>query len=242
MRLVREPTETMRVYLVRGDLAFGWLRPVRDGSWHWRGGAPVSWPWQETEFAVASENAVAEFVAVDCLAMNTGVDGLILSQFARTKLDALLSPAGEFWPVRVLGRQYWWFNCLACIDALDRRRTDADWSVVEGDWGSFHWITTTRRLAFRVGRLKTATAMFRVPEYPQGALFGGEALERAVGRHELTGFRFDLVWSSEGGGVTDPPGVGFGGVFDAAPAPESERARARAKMLLERRAEAGDGR
>lgn len=229
----------MRVHLVRGDPAFGWLRPVRDELWNWRGGAPVSWPWEEAEFAVASENAAAEFVAVDCLIMNTGVDGLIVSEFARSRLDALLSTAGEFWPVRVLGHQYWWFNCLACIDALDRQRTDADWSVVEGDWGAFHWITTTRRLAFRASRLKSAVAMFRVPEYPQGALFGSGALEEAVERHQLTGFRFDPVWSSEGGGVTDPPGVGFGGVFDATPAPEIERARARAKALLERRAEAG---
>lgn len=197
------------------------------------------WRWEEAEFTVAAENAPEEFVAVDCLPMNTEADGLIVSEFARSKLEEVLAPAGEFWPVRVLGHRYWWFNCIARVEALDRRRTDADWSVIKGDWGSFRWITAARQLAFRAGRVTGAPAMFRVPEFPQGVLFANEALGHAVDRLGLTGFRLDLVWSSESGGVRDPPGVGFGGVFDGPSAIEARRKRIQAKLLLERRAQAG---
>ena len=81
--------------------------------------------------------------------MNTGSDGPILSDFARNVLDDILSPAGEFWPVQVLGHQYWWFNCLASVNALDVDRTDADWDEVDGEWGSFRWISVPRALEFQ---------------------------------------------------------------------------------------------
>ena len=224
----------MRLYLARGDLAFSSLRPVPEGAWRWRGGAPVAHDWDEPRLT-ACDGAPGEFIPVDCMAMSTGIDGFILSDFAREALDLLLRSAGEFWPVSVCGRRYWWFNCLASLEALDRRRTDADWSTVEGSWGSFRWITTTRRLAFQASKIRAAPVVFRVPEYPQGVLFSTERLDEAVVRHGLTGFRFDLIWSSRDGGVSDPPGVGLGGVFDDVPRNELERKRSDAKATLERR-------
>lgn len=229
----------MKLYVVRGDLDFAWLQPAGEGDWSWRGGVPVSWAWREPEFTLPAETIQQGFLPVDCLAMNTGADGLILSDYARDKLHDLLSPAGEFWPVRVLGHRYWWFNCLARVDGLDPARTEADWGVVEGEWGEFRWITSPRRLAFRVHSVRAAPTMFRVPEFPQGFLFGRESLERAVQTHRLTGFRFDLVWRESTGGVCDPPGFGFHGVFDDAAPGALARKRANARALLEQRARRG---
>lgn len=224
----------MRVFVVRSDTAFTLLRPSREELWTWRGGAPITDDWKCPDLIVA-EGGAGEFIAADCLELNSGTDGLILSDFALDRLDALLRPAGEFWPVKVVGRRYWWFNCLACVEALDRERTDADWSQVGGEWGSFRWITTTRRLAFDRDRVASAPALFRVPEYPQGVLFGTEALSGAVRESELTGFQFDSVWSAAEGGVADPPGVGLGGVFDAVDNEDVERRRADAMLVLRRR-------
>ncbi len=67
---------------------------------------------------------------------------------------------------------------------------------------------------------------------PQGVLFATEAFEHAVEQHALTGFRLDMVWSLKGGGVGDPPGVGFGGVFDRADPAQLAGKRAAAKALL----------
>lgn len=229
-----ELTGAMRLFVVRSDLAFTLLRPVSEASWRWRGGAPVSDHWENVELTVA-EGTESGFIGVDCLELISGNDGPILSEFARDRLDTLLSPSGEFLPVSVMGRRYWWFNCVATVEALDRKETDCDWSVVDGDWGSFSWITTTRRLAFQPSRIASAPAMFRVPEYPQGVLFATEALTRAVEHHELTGFQLDVVWSAQQGGVFDPPGVGLGGVFDGGTDAELKRRRARARSTLERR-------
>lgn len=210
------------------------LRPVHEWSWHARGGVPVSEPWAPIEFTRV-EDAAEEFIAADCLTMNTGADGFLISEFARGVLSPRLDQAGQFWPVSVLGQQYWWLNCMATVEALDRQETDADWSVVDGAWGSFSWISTTRRLAFRPTQLEEAPMLFRIPEYPQGVLFARDEMRAIVEDAGLTGFRFDVVWSEREGGVADPPGVGFGGVFDRVSAREIERKRRWARDILARR-------
>ena len=228
----------MRLYLVRGDLAFSSLRLVPEEEWPCRAGVPVSQPWRPLELAATGDDGAA-LIPVDCFALNTGADGFVLSDYAHSRLVELMSPAGEFWSVSIAGRRYWWFNCLACVEVLDRQATDADWSTVSGAWGSFRWITSTRRLAFVADGVAEAPVVFRVPEYPQAVLFAGERLKRAVSDLELTGFEFDLVWSSESGGVANPPGVSLGGVFDAAQSDadlgEATRRREAAVAILARR-------
>src|SRR3954468_24978238 len=130
----------MKVYLLRGDLDYHWLQPVEPSSWNWRGGAPVSFAWPEPELKLPNGSDREEFVPVDCLGVNAAADGPVLSAYAVARLAGLLRPAGELWPVRVLGHRYWWFNCLARLDALDLPQTEADWDVVGGDWGEFRWI------------------------------------------------------------------------------------------------------
>ena len=231
----------MKLYLLRGDLDFHWLRPADDATWQARGGVRVAVPWREPKLAPSTDETGTEFLPVDCLPMNTGCDGPILSGFAQDALAGLIGPAGEFWPVGVLGFRYWWFNCLATVDALDADSTDAEWSAVDGDWGEFRWITAPRRLAFRSVHVASAPAMFRVPEFPQGVLFVGDAVEQAVRLHGLTGFRLDLVWSSAEGGVRDPAGFGFAGVFEGPSPDELARKRAWARAALrERRAQSRD--
>jgi hypothetical protein len=219
----------MLLYLLRGDPTFNMVWPVQNQLWQAQGGKEVVGPWQEIDF---TPDKVDEFVAVDCLTMNTGTDGLLINNYARNLLDPLLSDVGEFWPVRVLGQQYWWHNCLALVDALDQKNTDADWSSIGGSWGSFKWITTTRSLSFKQNRVKRAPVLFRIPEYPQGVLFAQTALRNAVRHYGLTGFRFDLVWSADIGGVLDPAGLGFGGVLAPISTHDLESKRQAARKLL----------
>jgi len=235
-----ELTGTMELFSVRGDLDFHWLRPADSGTWPWRGGVPVTFAWHEPELEPDPADSEEEFIPVDCLPMNTGCDGLILSDFARRTLEGLLLPAGELWPVRVLGHQYWWYNCLAMVNALDRDVTDADWEVVEGEWGEFRWIGTPRRLVFDPKALRDAPPVFRIPEFPQGVLFGGGAFAHAVVSNGLTGFRIDPVWSEGAGGVPDPAGFGFGDALEETDPDDLERKRGEARTrLLNRRARIG---
>ena len=97
----------MHLFLVRGDPAFSMLRPVHECDWQVQGGMPVSEPWNEVEFTDVDDASV-DFIAVDCLTMNTVADGFLVSAFALSVLSPMLSDGGEFWPVHVFGLPYWW--------------------------------------------------------------------------------------------------------------------------------------
>ena len=224
----------MRLFHVGADHAFTMLRPVHKDAWQARGGTPVSKPWNEVDFTPV-DDAPEDFIEVDCLTMNTIADGFLLSTFARDVLAPSLKGGGEFWPVWIHGLRYWWLNCLAVEQALDRGKTDAEWSVVGGAWGSFSWITTTRRLAFDQSRLQQMPLLFRIPEYPQGVLLAGDELLNLVESHQLTGFKFELVWSVEEGGTSNPAGVGLGNMFEPMSQPDIERRRRLARELLAKR-------
>jgi hypothetical protein len=195
----------MNLYLVRGDIDFGCLCSMDNAPWPSKGGVLVQ-SWTEPILTMCDD---VEFLPLDCMAMNTGSDGLILSSLARDTLQDILSPAGQFLPVRVLNYNYWWFNCVACVTGLDSERTDAEWEEVKGNWGTFRWISAPRTLEFHVDVVATAPSMFRVPEFPYGTLFGNEILKQAIANQNLTGFRMDRVWSKDHGGMTNPPGFDF---------------------------------
>jgi len=187
--------------------------------------------------AVRSDDPHPDFLPSDCFPMNTGTDGPILSDFARKSLELLLSPAGEFWPVQLLNRRYWWFNCLACVDALDTTLTDGDWETISGDWGTFRWMTSVTKLALRPTALTLAPSLFRLPEFPQGVLLGTELLQDAVTRSGLVGFRFDCLWSLSHGGVQNPPGFGLQEENRVSTFGELAHKRAQASATLAKRSE-----
>ena len=191
--------------------------------------------WQEPKLTVEAGDKESDFLPVDCFSMNTGSDGPLLSQYARDVLGEQLQDAGEFWPVEVLGYRYWWFNCLASVAALDPARTEAEWGVVDGEWGEFKWITSVQRLAFLPDAVDSAPAVFRIPEFPQGTLFSSEPLARAIDGNRLTGFQLDPVWSQDGGGVLHPSGFDLPGTLAEPDRAEISRKRAQARTTLDRR-------
>ena len=223
----------MIVFLMCMNSSFTMVRPKNELSWVYKGGVSPATPWSELEFVPATLDD--EFMFVDCLAMNTSSDGFLISEYALSHLKLLLEPSVHFWPVRVLGQPYWWLNCMTQIKALDQVNTDADWSEINGKWGSIRWISATRRIVFEVESLRDAPQIFRLPEYPQGLLFARDKLNQVVQDKNLTGFKFELVWCARTGGVFDPPGVGLGGLFDgkSSQARETERRRTR-EILIDR--------
>ena len=225
----------MRLYFLRGDLDFYWLQTLDDAPWPWRGGVPVESSWAEPTLTVSEKKLAETFLPVDCMSMNTGSDGPILSSYARDVLGEMLSPAGQFLPVRVQDHQYWWFNCLSCVSALDPERTDAEWNRIRVNENFYKWISVPRALEFQSEVVALAPNLFRIPEFPQGVLFGTEKLNYAIRRYKLTGFRMDTVWSSVEGGVRNPSGFDFSEAFtDRAPG-EIARKRARVQATLKRR-------
>jgi hypothetical protein len=228
----------MMLYLLREDLDFGLLRSVDDTPELLHGGVPVTILWKDPILAAAASSE--QFVPVDCLSLNAGIDGPILSNYARYVLNDILLSAGQWLPVMAHGYQYWWFNCLAYVDALDIERTEAEWDEVSGKWGSYRWISVPRALEFKADMVASAPAMFRVRQFPRGVLFVNETFCRAVAQYELVGFRIDKVWSSIDGAVRNPPGFEFCDALTDSPPEVVLRKRARAEGVLQRRQETAE--
>lgn len=184
----------MRVHLLRGADDEGALRPIDGFDWAGLGGVPYIGRWPEP--ALAPYEGVA-WRGLDCVALSAATDGVLLSERAEEALRKAMTGSGEVWPVRVEGGRYWWVNILAEADALGE---GTEGEVVAG------FLLTVRRLAFRPLAVSDAPDIFRVPELPTGYLFARDGVVDAAAG--LSGFRFDLVWSLDEGGVLNAPGLG----------------------------------
>ena len=184
----------MRVHLLRGADEEGALRPADGFDWAGLGGVPYTGRWPEP--GLAPYDGVA-WRGLDCTVLSAATDGVVVSERAEAALHEAMAGSGEVWPVRVAGKRNFWVNILGETDALG---VGTEGDFVEG------FLLTIRRLAFRSLAVSDAPGIFRVPELPSGYLFARDrVVDAAAG---LSGFRFDLVWSADGGGVWDAPGLG----------------------------------
>ncbi len=115
---------------------------------------------------------------------------------------------------------------------LDHENTDADWSAISGNWGSFRWISSTRRLEFESSKLEKAPMIFLVPEFPQGMLFANEELRSIVNKNRLTGFVFQPVWSKTTGGIFQTLEMESGGMIDIPSKADIRRRRQSAREVV----------
>jgi len=196
----------MRVFLLRGDRDYQVLRPEIEDFWVGRSGVASLGHWQVPRLVPFNEEQYKSdaLLSVDAWPLDATADGFVLSERARRVLGPVLSQCGELLPVYVLDRILWWFNCLVRVDAL-AAGTSGEWIESGGE----RFLAEVRQLEFQLERVQAAPPVFRVPELPAGYLFAGLSLLKFVERSELVGFRFDLVWSVEDGGVVSPEGFGF---------------------------------
>ncbi len=113
-------------------------------------------------------------------------------------LAPLLLPCGEDLPVQLDGLDYCWFNCTAMVDIADQDRLEGK-HATESSMPPGSWDRITR-WSFHLERVVTAPAVFTVPQ-KRRTLMCTDVLRQAVEAHDLLGFRFDLLWSPENGGV-----------------------------------------
>lgn len=223
----------MFISILRGDFALGVVEAAPGHIWPVPGGTSIH-KWKELDL-VEVGFVDDEFIAADCLTMNTGADGSLLSEYAVEMLTPLLVDSAQLLPVRIMGHRYWWLNCIAAIDCLDRENTDADWNTISGDWGSFRWISGTRRLEFELNRLEKAPEIFRIPEFPQGMLFAKDELRSIVNKNCLTGFVFQPVWSKTTGGIFHPLEIESSGMIDIPSKGDVKRRRQSTREILANR-------
>jgi len=194
----------MNIYRVDADCAYGVLPIVEEPGlvrfWRETAGKPSSANWRIPTMLVELDN---DFVPVDCVCSATPPGrGLLLNRRARDALGELLSPYGEFLPVRLGSFDYRWFNCTVQVDAVDQERTEGVRAEPPARPG--FWMRITR-WAFKPEALAQPPVIFGLPR-DRPTLLCGDVLKSAVEQADLLGFEFQLLWSSETGGVRVNPG------------------------------------
>ncbi len=196
----------MNVYKLGADLAYGQLVYATDNidhaqamRWLEAAGTPRAADWQPPP--LESPRGGPKVLPLDCIgAAAFAGHGALLSARARELLAPLLLPCGEYLPVQLDGLDYCWFNCTTVADIArsgwHRGRALRSMTV------SFRIVgKTSTRWSFHPERVATAPAVFTVPQQRR-TLMCTDVLRQAVEAHDLLGFRFDLLWSPEHGGVT----------------------------------------
>lgn len=148
-------------------------------------GRPLSPDWGVQEAEPFSSDG---FLMLDCVQMLSSGEFALLSARARAALEPIFDGLGEFLPVSLLGRAYWWFNCLAVSDCLTDAGQRMNWM------GPERFFEPAPAWPFDAKRVAAAPAIFRVPQVPVGEVFVGEAVASAVSRQQLVGFDLRRVW------------------------------------------------
>lgn len=192
----------MRVFTVKGDHQLAWINPVGDGEGvrlSKARGISVAAGWQPLRIQLIStlgeEDEIDPPVLTDC--PHLGAAQLLLSARARDALAPLLEPEGEFLAVEAAFGDYWIYNCLRSLDALD----EAQSAIERFPDGGIKRITRHELQPEVIGQ----HAIFHL-HGKTGTCYATDRLAAAVERAGLTGFMFTEVWSSERGGVTLPRG------------------------------------
>jgi hypothetical protein len=193
----------MNVYRITADCAYGLLPIVEESLvrlWGEAAGKPSAANWRIPTMLVEPDR---DFVPVDCVcsAITPG-RGLLLNRRAREAIGELLASCGEFLPVRLGSFDYQWFNCTVQIDAVDHEKIEGVQAAPPAPPG--HWRRITR-WAFKPEALVQPPAIFGLPR-DRPTLLCTDVLKAAVERADLLGFEFQLLWSSETGGVPVNPG------------------------------------
>ena len=195
----------MNVYKMGAEFAYGRFVYARDKTDYaqrerWAGavGKPSAADWQPPP--LESSRGGAKVLPLDCVSAATfRSDSMLLNVRARELLAPLLLPCGEYLPVQLDGLDYCWFNCTTMIDIADQDGIEGELREGDAREAPDCWKSITR-WSLHPERVATAPAVFIVPQ--RGTPMCMDVLRQAVEAHDLLGFRFDLLWSPEDGGVT----------------------------------------
>jgi hypothetical protein len=143
-------------------------------------GKPISDVWQRMKITLFDEY---EGLKLDLHDMLFFLFAPAFNEKAMRALYPVISQAGELLPATVGSTTYQVLNVTRFIDCLDRRRTNALFSMHD-------LISEYRTLVFRE-ELLTGQYIFKVPQLPKTNVFVTNAFVDLVGKHNLTGLEFE---------------------------------------------------
>lgn len=179
---------TVRIYVTNVDQGYEWLIPHGEPHrWLVGDGESRAATWQPDEVSVLTDDDGRPRKHADVPWMAGGV--LVLSPRAFDATRELLSPWGEFLPVRTVeGRDYQVFNPLVLCDALDEELSD----IVRLDSGL---VLSIKKHVFRPGKLPPAS-VFGLSQLRNSDLYLTGDLVDQLSAFGFRGTTFTLVWQS----------------------------------------------
>lgn len=192
----------INVYRVGGDLQYGRISPaarIMDGKRQ-----PVFPDDIKLEDWELYPIRLSKFTTdVDFILYYAG-DDFVVDETAKALLQPLIQTCGEFRPVKVGERLYWWFKCTARYDCTVKGKIEGRIGVEELNFWS-----EVNRWVFDPSRLREAPAIFH-PYEMKICLLCTDVLKDVVEKSGLVGLTFQHLWNSTTGGewVKEPPVLG----------------------------------
>ncbi|MCF2860515.1 hypothetical protein L1286_23925 [Pseudoalteromonas sp. SMS1] len=119
---------------------------------------------------------------------------LCFREHAKDLLETFVKPYGEFLPLRCEEQKLYVLNVFNVVDCLDlekseiRFREELDMSDPE---------PSIKKHVFDEGKI-LSNALFRLPYKNVTRVYFTESFINEIEKHQLTGFNYRAVWSSEG--------------------------------------------
>ncbi|OAG75003.1 hypothetical protein Amal_03835 [Acetobacter malorum] len=131
-------------------------------------------------------------------------DNFVVDETAKALLQPLIQDCGEFRPVKVGERLYWWFKCTLEYDCTVKGQIEGDILLPEANM----WYDINRWV-FDPVKLRQVPTIFYPHEYPT-ALLCTDVLKNVVEASGLVGLTFQHLWNETTGGVwvESPPVLG----------------------------------
>ena len=216
----------MKIYEVEGDYEYLWVNCVADGMCGRLDHVVSDGAWidrnEPIELEISDWDAPGDWVETDC-PPNPADGTLLFSERAVAVLGDLLLGSGYFidtiLPVQT---RYKIFICEREIDAIDRERSEIVWFE---DADNIDYVL---RYAFHDDVLLDRH-VFRL-KYLRATVLESDVFVRRAEAHQLTGFIFKELWSSETGGVRFPVPFPWNDDTDAAPEPRRDPVAKRAAL------------
>lgn len=177
----------MKVYTLLTEESCGWLTPLDENIWM----TSLSFDGQKKgeQYSPVEVTFSGDGLLCDNMSLASGA-----STFSKKAVDLLMPIMGsqvEVLPLSFKTKQYFLVNVINILDCIDYDASEFERYEPNGRIMFFH------KYSFREDKLLKSN-IFKTTDEPEGIPFVTDAFVDFVKKSDLTGFKFELVWDSDG--------------------------------------------
>ena len=154
----------------------------------WFCGEPIGDRWTPLKVEVLRDDENKDRPSSDF--PGAGASKPTFSSRALEALQDMLDSNGETLPLDCKDGEYWMFNVTRVVDALDEKNCEVKRFSDGG-------VMRVERYSFKPERIQ-GLAIFKILQFPCSDIYVTDLFVERVKAAGLTGFKFNLLWDSEG--------------------------------------------